>query len=225
MIKNNFQQLLEDLALENTSPHPNQKQYDKTLLDLQIHYMQELSLLKPGKLLDYGGAYGTQSAAFAKLGFKVKMLDGMPELSDPAWLKSYGVKFEDNNLEQDELQENQSDVIVFSEVIEHLNYNPVEPLRKLFKALRPGGLLLMSTPMKELAMHREACTGKYCSYAHYRDIPDAWNGYAFEDAHHHLYTKGELTQLLHEVGFSVLEVYPIRKGTHHYAVARRPDEK
>jgi 2-polyprenyl-3-methyl-5-hydroxy-6-metoxy-1,4-benzoquinol methylase len=210
---------LEDLAAENTSPHPNHAQYDSTLIDLQLHYMQELSTMQPGKLLDYGGAYGTQSAAFYELGYKVKMMDAMPELSDPAWLAKRDIKFERHNLETDPLKENQADVIVFSEVLEHLNYNPVEPMRKLHGALKPGGILLLSTPMKELRQHREACTGRYCNYAHYRDIPEAWNGYKFEDAHHHLYSKSELVQLLHEAGFSVRECYPFRKGTHHYAVA------
>lgn len=224
-MNNNFETLLLGLALENSKTNPDPKkqlQYDKLLLPLEVHYMQELSHEKPGKLLDYGGAYGTQSVAFARLGHKVKMMDNMPELSNQEWLKAQGVSFQKHNIETDDLPENSSDYIILSEVLEHLNYSPVKAVQRLYKALKPGGKIFVSTPMLELATHREACTGRYCQYLHYRDIPEAWNGYEFIDAHHKLYSRNELQQLFHEVGFRVLECFPVYRGKHHYLVAQKP---
>lgn len=228
-MKNNFLSLLEELARNNSKVNPNAKkqlEYDALLRPLQLHYMLELNRFPKGKLLDVGCAYGTQSVAFSELGFDVEVIDAMPELSTKKWFskRNKPIQFSKCNVEKDELPEGKYDYIVFSEVIEHLNYNPYSTLVKLFKALKPGGIILMSTPMKEMREHLEACTGRYCAYAHYRDIPEAWNGYTFLDAHNYLYAQYELMQLFHEVGFLVHECFPVYRGRHHYLIASRPHE-
>jgi SAM-dependent methyltransferase len=218
---NSFTRLLGDLTRENARfcPVPDkQQEYDKLLANLQLHYMLELSSLRKGKLLDLGCAYGTQTVAFKKLGYEVEAADNMPELSARSWWAQKGIKFHKYNVETDGALD-KYDTIVMSEVLEHLNYNPARAMCNVYEMLNQGGILLLSTPMKELEMHREACTGRWCNYAHYRDIPEAYNGYKFEDAHHHLYTRGELVQLLQEVGFHVHECFPVWRGKHWYVLA------
>lgn len=212
------EELLLKLAAENPKAKPD---YEALLLPLYVELGYLLSHLEGGKLLDVGCAYGTQSAFFAALGYKVKAVDAM-ELADAEWLKGHGVSYSLLNLETDPLPEASSDVIVLSEVLEHLCYNPYPSVRKLYAALRPGGTLLLTTPRGESAEHRRGCTGRYGTYLHWRDIPEPWNGYRFEDAHHHVYTARELVQLLHEAGFSVTECYPIYQGKSHYVQARKP---
>jgi 2-polyprenyl-3-methyl-5-hydroxy-6-metoxy-1,4-benzoquinol methylase len=226
-VKNNFVRLLEDLARENSRYCPvpeKQQEYDKLLSGLQLHYMNELSGLRRGKLLDLGCAYGTQTVAFKKLGYiETEAADNMPELSGRSWWAKQGIKFHKYNVETDGVLD-RYDTIVMSEVLEHLNYNPVKAMENVYNMLNDGGILLLSTPMKELETHRKACTGRWCEYLHYRDIPGPYNGYKFEDAHHHLYSRVELVQLLEEVGFHVHEIFPVWRGKHWYVLAIKSEK-
>lgn len=200
--------------------HKNKQQYDATLVDLYSflgHLLPENKL----RILDAGCAYGTFSAFLAGLGHEVHAIDAMPELHSKEWLDKYGVKFKKVNLETDSIDMFGFDLIYFTEVIEHLNYNPVPVIEKLYKALRPGGELICTTPMKELQGVYHPNEGRYAQYIHYRDIPMPWNGYTFHDDHHYFYRKTELAQLFHEVGFKIVETYPIRQGTTHYIRVRK----
>jgi SAM-dependent methyltransferase len=221
-VKNNYIRLLEDTSKDNaaTSKIPDKVlEYDNLLRPLELHYMNELSRFRKGKLLDLGCAYGTQSVVFKKLGFDVEAADVMPELSNPKWLEKNGVPFIEANIEKAPVKPNYYDAIIMSEVIEHLNYSPVAAMQNVYDSLKNDGFLLLSTPMREHPIHQQACTGRWCNYAHFRDIPEPWNGYEFQDAHHHLYFQSELRQLLEEVGFYVHEMFPVYRGKHWYVIA------
>lgn len=207
---------------ENFAPHENKAKYDETLFDLMsflAHGLPEGQL----KILDAGCAYGTFATYLASQGHKVSTIDAMPELHSEKLFKKQGIKFAKVNLETDDIQFGGFDRIYFTEVIEHLNYNPVPVVQKLYDALKPGGQLICTTPMKELQGTFHPIEGRYANYIHYRDIPLPWNGYKFYDDHHYFYRKTELAQLFHEVGFKIGECYPIRQGTTHYLRVRKPE--
>lgn len=204
----------------------NQAQYDKTLFDLQsylAHIISDLDM-KKGKVLDAGCAYGTFTAFLARDGWDTYALDNMPELISRRWLDRHGIKFAQVNLETDDIPWKDFDLIVFTEVLEHLNYNPVPAVTRLFEATKPGGFIICTTPMKELQDVFHPVKGRYSAYAHYRDIPLPWNGYVFEDEHHYLYGQYELAQLFHEVGFEIIDTFPIRMGKHHLLIAKKPND-
>lgn len=202
-------------------PHKNKAEYDETLFDLMdwlAHSVPE----QPMKILDAGCAYGSFATYLASQGHEVYGIDAMPELHSDDLFQKYNIHFKKVNLEIDEIGWEGFDRIYFTEVIEHLNYNPVPVAQKLYDALKPGGELICTTPMKELQGTYHPIEGRYANYIHYRDIPLPWNGYTFFDEHHYFYRKTELAQLFHEVGFNIVECYPIRKGTTHYIRVRKP---
>lgn len=212
---------LKEIAKVNFNTHPNRKDYDNTLFDLQSFIAHKLDNEPYMKILDAGCAYGTLSDYLAEK-HHVTALDALPELIDKDSFESKNIEFISCNLETDDIgYEDKFDLVIFTEVIEHLNYNPVPVIEKLYKALKPGGKIICTTPMKELQGIVHPNKGRYANYAHYRDIPLPWNGYTFIDDHHYFYSKPELSQLFHEVGFNVLERYPIREGTTHYLLAHK----
>lgn len=202
--------------------HEKKAEYDGTLLDLMSFLAHGLPE-EPKKILDAGCAYGTFAMYLADQGHTVHTIDAMPELHSENSFKKRRISFEKVNLETDLITEGDFDLVFFTEVIEHLNYNPVPVVQKLYDALKPGGELVCTTPMKELQGIFHPNNGRYANYVHYRDIPLPWNGYEFIDDHHYFYTRNELAQLLHEVGFEIVEIYPIRRGTTHYLRVRKPN--
>lgn len=221
----NFDKKLREVSEKNSEFNPDPKKqldYDKTLFDLQSFLAHKLDFFpQHGKLLDVGCAYATFSAYCADLGYVVFGLDTMPELSSRGWFRDKHMHFLDKNIETDEIGHDGFNLILFTEVIEHLNYNPVPVIKKLYDALDHGGIVICTTPMKELQGTYHPNEGRYAHYGHYRDIPLPWNGYEFEDKHQYFYCKSELTQLFHEVGFSVKQSYPIRHGTTHFILAQK----
>ena len=85
------------------------------------------------------------------------------------------------------------DAVVSLEVVEHL-MQPRHLVARAYSALRPGGVLIMSTPYhgywKNLSL---ALTNKFDSHWHpLRDF-----------GHVKFFSRGTLSQLVHEAGFSV----------------------
>lgn len=215
----NIDKKLEKIAKTNEK-HDNAHKYDETLFDLQSLIAHELDDMPKGKLLDAGAAYGTLTKYLKDEGWDAHAIDAMPEL----WNDWDGIPFEKVNLETDDIPWDGFDVVLFTEVIEHLNYNPVPVVEKLYKATAPGGLVICTTPMKELQGRTHPNDGRYKHYLHYKDIPLPWNGYTFVDDHHYFYLARELAQLFHEVGYEIGRIYPIRNGHTHFLAARKPDE-
>lgn len=210
-----------EISGKNTS-HKNAQQYDKTLFDLQSFLAHEVEKMEPGKVLDVGCAYGTFTAYLADKGWDTYAVDNMPELSSKKWWNKHKITFAQANVETDPIPWDGFDLVLFTEILEHLCYNPVPAIESLFTATKPGGLVVCTSPMKELQGVVHPNEGRYATYGHYRDIPLPINGYTFDDNHHYFFRSSELGQIFHEVGFEVLSVYPIRKGTTHCLVARKP---
>lgn len=91
------------------------------------------------------------------------------------------------------------DVVLFTEVLEHLLLDPVHALSEAWRVLRPGGLLVLTTPnaISFLRLMRFALlwlAGR---------SPDGPLPLAVYDKHHREYTAQELKRLLGSTGFSV----------------------
>ena len=87
------------------------------------------------------------------------------------------------------------DLIVFSEVVEHL-FSPETVLRRLLTYLKPGGSILISTPnILHLYMRTKFIRGEY----EYKDESVS----VINPAHFHLFTYSSLKRLARRVGLSV----------------------
>ena len=105
-------------------------------------------------ILDVGAHWLHQSFLFANAGYKLKCLDAAITMSDEhvkSQAAAMGAEvFVTNRLEVGDginLIENDSvDAIIFTEIIEHLTFNPIPMWKELYRVLRPGGHIYISTP-------------------------------------------------------------------------------
>lgn len=156
-----------------------------------------IASMHPKKVLDVGCAYGTMAYILRKIGIEVDAIDIMPELHSKKMFKEMGIKFEKRNIETNNIKE-EYDCVIFTDVLEHLCYNPLPVLKKLAKISKG---ILISTPAKEVD---GVCEGKWCDEINWRQIPK-FKDYKFEDGHHHTYYLWELQELLAEAGFEIVE--------------------
>ena len=102
------------------------------------------------------------------------------------------------NVEEDEFpfDAHSFDVVLFCEILEHLLMDPVAVLRQIHRVLKPGGVLVLTTPNvcrldNVLAMVNGA------------NIYDPYSGFGPYGRHNREYTRHELRRLLEFVGFEV----------------------
>jgi SAM-dependent methyltransferase len=120
----------------------------------EVHYWTEIALWifeypdRDARCLDVGCGFGTLSLYLSELFTGeiccTDMVDGQitPELA-----AAHRLNYVTSNLELDPLPwEGPFDVIVMTEVLEHLNFYPVPTLARLSELLSPGGRIFLSTP-------------------------------------------------------------------------------
>jgi SAM-dependent methyltransferase len=93
------------------------------------------------------------------------------------------------------------DVVLFSELIEHMGVNPVRSLAEIHRVLRPQGLVIVTTP-NALSLER------FASFVRgERQMVDRYSPlFGYGARHNREYHPRELRGLLEETGFSVEEM-------------------
>lgn len=180
---------------------------------------QDALLYRGGRILDIGSAYGTLAVYTSRL-FEagVHCVDFTDCYLSDALRKKYEICFAVNNIELDPLPwEGQFDVIIFTEILEHLNFNPVPTMQKLRKALKSGGRLYLSTP-------DAAEWGRLPVYSDFRTMPLPRPHLPAVDAHVYQYNLSEVKELAELTGFRVeREAFSIGLGGRHINVVLVPD--
>lgn len=119
------------------------------------------------------------------------------------------ITFETGNIENMGFLHNEFDIIINTDVIEHL-VAPKEFVRSLFRAVKPGGLTIITTPNSNNSLVKIA--NRITSKKRIKLIPDSVpeSGYAQEQLdnetlHGHISVKGysEWMKIFRESGFSV----------------------
>lgn len=141
-----------------------------------------------GTLLDVGCGGGRFLNRMKRRGWEVEGSD-FDEQATKKVTARYGIKTHVGDLAQCALTESSFDVITMSQTIEHL-YTPEATLRECLRILKPGGLLVMTTPnVNSLAAAEFG--------AHWR----GWEA----PRHLHLFSVDSLQQLTQRVGFEIEE--------------------
>jgi SAM-dependent methyltransferase len=98
-------------------------------------------------IVDIGAAPYLLTAALKEQGYQVEGIDIHPERFASS-IAAFGLTVRRCDVEADRLpyQTGAVDVLVMNEIFEHLRINPIHTFAELRRVLRPGGLLLMSTP-------------------------------------------------------------------------------
>jgi len=105
------------------------------------------------RILDIGSHYLHSSLILRKMGHVVEGMD-VSEFWDLEFVSDRGSKFEIVPIIQDDLQhlsatelgDNRYDVILFTEILEHITFNPVNFWKEVHKLLKDDGLIYISTP-------------------------------------------------------------------------------
>jgi SAM-dependent methyltransferase len=100
------------------------------------------------------------------------------------------------NIEEDAFPfaDDSFDVVLFCEVIEHLQMDPVVALREIHRVLKPGGVLVVTTP--------NVCRlDNVAAMVDGRNIYDPYSGFGPYGRHNREYTLHDLYRLLAFVGF------------------------
>jgi 2-polyprenyl-3-methyl-5-hydroxy-6-metoxy-1,4-benzoquinol methylase len=143
-------------------------------------------------VLDLGAQPFIVSCALKKMGYNVTASDIDPE----PYMKiaeACGVDVVRCDLERDELCVNKADCAVFTEVFEHLHYYYVPlVLSKINRALKPGGVLILTTPnIASLFRRARLLLGIQPIYQY----------------HVREYAMSEVVALLREAGFEIIKAY------------------
>lgn len=106
------------------------------------------------RVLEVGSVPGQLTAVLGGLGFVVTGVDLAPQRLAAFW-ERHGLTVERADIEREALPfaDDQFDLILFNEVLEHLRVNPLFALGEIARVLRPQGRLLLSTPQITL-LHR-----------------------------------------------------------------------
>lgn len=106
---------------------------------------------RKGRLLDVGCGNGEFLLSMSKLGWEVKGIE--PDMVSASLARKAGLEVYQGFVESTPLEPDSFDAITLNHVIEHLSH-PVETLKKLIDALRPGGLLVSISPNPSSSLAR-----------------------------------------------------------------------
>lgn len=142
-------------------------------------------------------------------GYHVTGVDLDPSPRQALWDR-LGVTVHQTNLEHSALPfpDASFDLLVFSEVIEHLVYSPIPVLREFRRVLKPGGRLLITTPnelyfkSRMRAIIRMLLWQSLSTKEEFRHQMSL-EGDARYTTHSRTYTMGELTWLVEAAGLRV----------------------
>ncbi len=130
---------------------------------LKFHYRRfcltksfvfESDLPKPEKILDIGAHWLHQAMFYALDGMNVVAAD-LPGTLDYAKVQKIAEahqvalhSYVDLSLPKafDSLPEDTFDLILFTEILEHITFNPVEMWKTIYRIMRPGGRIILTTP-------------------------------------------------------------------------------
>ncbi len=100
------------------------------------------------------------------------------------------------------------DVVLYCEVIEHLQMNPMHSLSEIWRVLKPGGLLVLTTPN----VCRLENVARMIAGA---NLYDPYSGYGPYGRHNREYTKHELWTLLNYLGYEVDTMFTADVSPNH----------
>jgi len=108
----------------------------------QVHLIQRYA--SGTNLLDIGCAQGFFLYNASKAGYTTKGIEISQDAAEYA-VKEFGLDVEAKSFEELRFPENHFDVVTLWQVLEHVPY-PLTVLQEVHRILKPGGLLVVSTP-------------------------------------------------------------------------------
>jgi SAM-dependent methyltransferase len=126
--------------------------------------LEQWEIGRGNRILDIGAHWLHNAICYAISGFAVTASDlAGKTLSSPAVIslaKNHGITIQpyrdlSDPVELDSLPTDSFDLILFAEILEHITFNPVKMWSVLYRLLRPGGRIILTTPNYHMASFLE----------------------------------------------------------------------
>jgi SAM-dependent methyltransferase len=202
----------EDSALEDWFSRYCRQHRERLAADL--HFIRG-NVAPNARVLEYGAIPLVLTAALASLDYAVSALDIKPERFARS-ISNLGLEVIACDVETEAVpfEDATFDVVLFNELFEHLRLNPIFTFREVRRVLRPGGLLLLSTPnlrslrgIRNLVFRNEGHAASSGVYQQYEKLETLGHmGHVRE------YTTREVSDFLRRSGFNVEKV--VFRGGH-----------
>lgn len=167
--------------------YPN---YDAVRDSMRSYFKQQLSRIKieadqnNGVMVDIGCGPGMFLDEARSSGFKVVGVDISQEVAELAW-ERYKIPVRVGEFEKILFKNQKFDVITSFQTFEHVR-SPIKFLNKAYKLLKPGGILLVTTPDAD-SLWRLVLGNRWFSYRHLE--------------HLYFWKRSNLSKALDQVGF------------------------
>lgn len=166
------------------------------------------------RIIEFGALPLLLTAPLAQLGYPLVSVDLRPERFSHA-IAALGLDVVKCDIEHESLPfpDNSFDVAVFNELFEHLRIDPIFTMREVKRVLKPGGILLLSSPnLRSLAgianfLLKNRCYS--CEADPYEEFSKL--GRFGHMGHVREYTTTEISGFLTAIGFEMREI--VRRGT------------
>jgi SAM-dependent methyltransferase len=204
------------IDLLNTGAQEKEYAY---LHELKYTYIRLLDDLVPllGKdksVLEIGCLFGVVSVALKELGFKVTGCD-LPEFqqSEPlrALYRKHQIPFDAVNLRDYKLPypDESFDAVILSEVIEHLNFNPLPVFQEINRVLKKEGIIYIGMPNMACIENRvKAIIGRSVHepiHYFFSQLDRSQN--MIVSMHWREYTMKETIEMIDKMGFETVKKY------------------
>ena len=215
------------------SPHPNYANHYRNFeygfwsccYPLLWHFSHETPShgASPLRVLDVGCGYGTMLAVLSELGCEVHGTDLLSEdtLIGRKTIERYGIRFKPSNIEKEDLpyETDEFDLVLMTEIIEHFHFQPLSALQRAMRVLRPGGLLVITTPALGFGWEPEAYTMPFEKIEPYSDSIEI-----NPHLHMKIYNQSEFQRLLDalsDVSYSDLVINQFSRRGHCFGIVRK----
>ncbi|MEO6716863.1 MAG: methyltransferase domain-containing protein [Novosphingobium sp.] len=187
-------------------------EYVRTVRDV-LEFAEPDSEQAP-RVLEIGAFFGTTCIALSQLGYSVTAADAPEFIVQPEQvarfarhgIASRGVRLEDYLLP---FGDEEFDIVIMCEVIEHLNFNPLPLFKEINRILRPGGLFYIAMPNPGSLVHRKLMMrGKLIGFdiqEYFTQLDPSSSEIVY--GHWREYTPEEVRRMLEPLGFTIERQY------------------
>lgn len=189
----------------------HKNEYERTVRDVLTYAGHEADYSSI-KVLEIGAFLGIVSIVLAKLGFKVTVTDIEEFISCPRLQQKFNasnIEWASSNLRSHRLpfDDEEYDVVIMCETLEHLNFNPLPIIQEINRTLRPKGLLYLTLPnIASLHNRLTLLQGKsiHNPIKHFLAQLDA-NDNMIVGLHWREYTAEEIKEMLELMKFTIVQ--------------------
>ena len=210
MTNKNYDKLFKVIEKELNMIDPNLREWNFNYFSAHKNrYASDLEIIESyytkGEILEVGSVPCHLTYCLKKLGYPVIGLDLNPNRVK-SFIEKHNLTVIKCDIEKDKLpfEANKFGLIIFNEVFEHLRIDPIFTLKELNRVLKPGGIMILTTPNLYFL-------GKIIRFLIGRGFNDAYTEFKKLHTLGHMghireYSTKEVKQFLENTGFKVIKI-------------------